>query len=90
MRQDLQLGESVVVNLLDLAVFHRNFIEMKKTNRAETVLGELFDVVPIHVEDLQQISSVKPVLAGSATQIINLFCPEQSLSLQFHSNNQQL
>ena len=33
-------------------------------------------------------------LAGLATQIINLFCPEQSLSLsfslQFHSNNQQL
>ena len=55
MRQDLQLGESVIVNLLDLAVSHRNFIEMKETNRAETVLGELLDVVPVHVEDLQRI-----------------------------------
>ena len=55
MCQDLQLGESVVVNPLDLAVFHGNFIEMKETNRAETVLGELLDVVPVHVENLQPV-----------------------------------
>ena len=38
---------------------------MKKTNRAETVLGELLDVVTVHVENLQQILSVQSVLEGS-------------------------
>ena len=65
MCQDLQLGESVVVNPLDLAVFHGNFIEMKQSNRAETVLRELLDVVTVHVEDLQQILLVQSVLEVS-------------------------